>query len=77
METLLLEFKLLSILKFAFYREFLDVQAALKELRNNQHSKRAERDKCVKAIAAIRKEEESIRSEINQSRADERQLKEG
>lgn len=55
----------------------MKIQADLNELRRRQQHKRAERDKCVRAIAAIRKEEESARAQLDRNQTTERQLKTG
>ena len=61
----------------ACFSEYLAVQRALKNLRSSQYKKRSERDRCMKDIAALRGQEESIRSEISINEFKETQLKSG
>lgn len=51
-------------LLYIYFREFLSTQSELKELRSSQHSKRVDRDKLIKDIVRIRKQEDETRVNI-------------
>lgn len=58
-------------------REYLVTQQEFKELRSRQHSKRVDRDKLIKEIVAIRKQEEDTRSQLTICKGQEAQLHTG
>ena len=55
----------------------MSTQSELKQLRSNQHNKRADRDKLIKDIVRIRKLEEETRAQITDSKDLDTNLKSG
>ncbi|XP_067933535.1 uncharacterized protein [Watersipora subatra] len=54
---------------------YLETQKELRELRTGQHGKRVDRDKLIKDIVAIRKQEEETRGKLTTIKSLESQLK--
>lgn len=56
---------------------YLETQSEMKELRGRQHARRTDRDKLIKEIVTVRKQEEMTRGKITDYKTQELQLRAG